>query len=123
MLRVLALAAVANAFNGVKPSVQPTSLAPLRKAAGAAALAVGGLALPLQPAVAGVCSYAPNSDLCVAAASASTRNILCGGGGGEASCTSHSVSASKFLGSTSRSCSAARRHWQPASRSTACWLF
>lgn len=64
MLRVLALAAVANAFNGVKPSVQP--LAPLRKAAGAAALAVGGLALPLQPAVAGVCSYAPNSDLCVA---------------------------------------------------------
>ena len=69
MLRVLALAAaalVANAFNGVKPSVQPAALAPLRKAAGAAALAVGGLALPLQPAVAGVCSYAPNSDLCVA---------------------------------------------------------
>lgn len=69
MLRVLALAAaalVANAFNGVKPSVQPAALAPLRKAAGAAALAVGGLALPLQPAVAGVCSYAPNSDICVA---------------------------------------------------------
>ena len=69
MLRVLALAAAAlvcNAFNGVKPSVQPAALAPLRKAAGAAALAVGGLALPLQPAVAGVCSYAPNSDLCVA---------------------------------------------------------
>ena len=63
MLRVLALAAaalVANAFNGVK--VQPAALAPLRKAAGAAALAVGGLALPLQPAVAGVCSYAPNSE-------------------------------------------------------------